>query len=71
MSLAESLCTVTKRQFESVLGSEITDDRWEDVQNEIVGRMDNFLDELLDIIAQDVQSELDEIEMQEAEEEDE
>ena len=64
MSLADSLCPVTKEQFQSVLGETITDERWESVQNDIVGRMDNFLDQLLETIAQDVQAELDEIELQ-------
>ena len=67
MSLADSLCPVTKNQFESVLGEKITDERWDGIQNDIVGRMDNFLDELLELIAQDVQAELDEIESQEEE----
>jgi hypothetical protein len=70
MSLADSLCPVTKNQFESVLGEKITEVRWAEVQNDIVGRMDNFLDELLELIAQDVQADLDEIEMQEADGED-
>jgi hypothetical protein len=64
MSLADSLCPVTKEQFQSVLGDTITDERWESVQNEIVGRMDNFLDQLLDELAQNVQAELDEAELQ-------
>ena len=67
MSLADSLCPVTKRQFESVLGDKITEEQWAEIQNDIVGRMDNFLDELLELIAQDVQAELDEIEAQEEE----
>jgi len=67
MSLADSLCPVTKRQFESVLGDKITDERWDGIQNDIVGRMENFLDELLEELAQDVQAELDEIEAQEEE----
>ena len=71
MSINDSLCTVTKRQFEVVLGCEISDDRWESVQNEIVGRIDNFTDELLDILAQDVQAELDEEAEQAEQEEDE
>jgi len=71
MSLADSLCPVTKNQFESVLGEKITEERWAEIQNDIVGRVDNFLDELLETIAQDVQAELDEIERQEAEWEDE
>ena len=68
MSINDSLCTVTKRQFEVVLGCEISDDRWESVQNEIVGRIDNFTDQLLEELAQDVQDELDEEAEQEGEE---
>ena len=67
MSLADSLCPVTKRQFESVLGDKITEEQWAEIQNDIVGRMDNFLDQLLEELAQDVQAELDEIEAQEEE----
>jgi hypothetical protein len=67
MSLADSLCPVTKNQFESVLGEKITEVRWAEIQNDIVGRMENFLDELLEELAQDVQAELDEIEAQEEE----
>jgi hypothetical protein len=50
-----------------VLGDKITDERWDGIQNDIVGRMENFLDELLEELAQDVQAELDEIEAQEEE----
>lgn len=67
MSLADSLCPVTKNQFESVLGEKITEEQWAEIQNDIVGRMDNFLDQLLEELAQDVQAELDEIEAQEEE----
>jgi len=43
-----------------MLGEKITEMHWAEIQNDIVGRMDNFLNELLETIAQDVQAELDE-----------
>jgi hypothetical protein len=48
---------IDKENFESyidnTLDTRITDEQWELVQDEIVGRVDNYIDNLLESLAQD------------------
>lgn len=38
---------ISKFDFEELLGNPITDEQWSAIADEIDGRVDNFLDELL------------------------
>jgi hypothetical protein len=48
---------IDKENFESyidsTLGTRITDEQWDLVLDEIVGRVDNYMDNLLESLAQD------------------
>jgi len=48
---------IDKENFESyidnTLDTRITDEQWELVQDEILGRVDNYIDNLLESLAQD------------------
>jgi len=44
---------ITKEQFENWTGDTITDSQWEAIAGDIVGRAENFIDELLELVIQD------------------
>ena len=45
---------ISKDDFESYAGIEVSDEQWELVASELEGRIDNFLDELCESVGQDV-----------------
>lgn len=45
--------TLTKAEFEEILSASITDEQWAKVQDEVEGRVDNFLDGLLSDLIED------------------
>jgi len=46
---------ITKEDFEGYLGNPITDEQWFALAGEIDGRVDNCLDELLEMLVTEVQ----------------
>jgi hypothetical protein len=44
---------ITKSEFELWVGDKITDNQWEMIADEIEGRANNFIDELLANVLQD------------------
>ena len=44
---------ITKKEFEYWVGDTITDSQWEAIADDIVGRAENFIDELLELVIQD------------------
>jgi len=44
---------ITKEEFEHWTGDTITDSQWEAIADDIVGRAENFIDELLELVIQD------------------
>jgi hypothetical protein len=53
-----------KVNFEHVTGLEITDTQWNEVADDIMGRLDNFYAELIELIGADLADEMhDKIEM--------
>ena len=44
---------ITKKEFEHWTGDTITDSQWEVIADDIVGRAENFIDELLELVIQD------------------
>ena len=51
------LGSITKEYVESFLFEKLSDAQWESTQNEIIGRLHNFIDELVPNIAYDIQAE--------------
>lgn len=46
---------ITKEDFEGFVGNPITDEQWSALADEIDGRVDNYLDELLGMLVIEVQ----------------
>jgi hypothetical protein len=44
---------ITKEEFEHWTGDTITDSQWEAIADDIVGRAENYIDELLELVIQD------------------
>lgn len=44
---------ITKEQFENWTGDTITESQWNAIADDIVGRAENFIDELLELVIQD------------------
>jgi hypothetical protein len=53
MNKAVKIDPITKPEFELWVESEITDSQWERIADEIEGRANNFIDELLANIMKD------------------
>jgi hypothetical protein len=51
MSDNASFGSVSKEAFEFVVGGQVADSDWAYVANEIEGRVDNFIEELLQVLA--------------------
>lgn len=47
--------SITRDAFEEILGEPVTDSQWSAIADEIDGRVDNFLDELLPMIVAEIQ----------------
>lgn len=60
-TLLDSVYDIDKENFESYiddsLNTHITDEQWNDVADEIRGRVDNFIDGLLESLVQDFHEE--------------
>jgi len=44
---------ITKEQFENWTGDTITESQWNAIADDIVGRAENFIDALLELVIQD------------------
>jgi hypothetical protein len=44
---------ITKEEFEHWTGDAITESQWEAIADDIVGRAENYIDELLELVIQD------------------
>ena len=44
---------ITKEQFENWTGDTITESQWNAIADDIIGRAENFIDELLELVIQD------------------
>ena len=51
------LGSITKEYVESFLFEKLSDDQWASTKDEIIGRLHNFVDELVPNIAYDIQAE--------------
>jgi hypothetical protein len=46
--------SITREAFEEILGKSVTDSQWESIADEIDGRVDNYLDELLPMLVDEI-----------------